>query len=227
MQLRQLLTVTLLLISASAADAQMLWREGVHYNVLPTPTRAGAPADKIEVAEVFSYGCPYCDQAKENVAKLAKSLPADAAMTYVHASFAPSEAWPMFQRAYYTAQKLGIAEAVHEAVFDAVWRTGEIPLLDKATGKIRRPLPTIEDAAKFYARLGLVKQPEFLKVASSPEIDAAMKRADELVKLWKVPGTPCLVVNGRYIVNNEQSFADQAKVVQFLITLERTRTGKK
>jgi thiol:disulfide interchange protein DsbA len=226
MRLRHLLTVTLLLIGTSA-QAQLLWKEGVHYNTLPMPTRAGAPADKIEVAEVFSYGCPYCDKAKEAVATLAKSLPADAAMTYVHASFAPSEAWPMFQRAFYTARALGIAEALHEAVFDAVWRTGEIPLVDKATGSIRRPLPTIEDAAKFYARLSPVKQPEFLKASSSPEVDAAVKRADELVKLWKVPGTPCLVVNGRYIVNNDQSYAEQARVVQYLITLERTRLGKK
>ncbi len=30
-----------------------------------------------------------------------------------------------------------------------------------------------------------------------------MKRADALIKPWRVPGTPALVVNGRYLVNND------------------------
>ena len=31
----------------------------------------------------------------------------------------------MFQRAYLAAQSLGIAERTHQAMFDAVWKTGE------------------------------------------------------------------------------------------------------
>ncbi len=225
MRLRHLLSVTLLVIGASA-QAQLLWQKGVHYEELPNVQRADTPADKIEVVEVFSYGCPFCDKAREDVAKLAAALPADAAMNYVHASFVPAEGWPMFQRAYYTARQLGIAQSLHESMFDAVWRTGEVPLMDKTTGKVRRPLPTIEEAAKFYARLSSVKVADFLKTAASPEVDAAVRRADELIKLWRVPGTPALVVNGRYLVSNDLPFAQQARIVQYLISLERTR-GKK
>ncbi len=137
---------------------------------------------------MFSYGCTYCFQAKEDIAKLAAGLPADAAMTYVHASFLPSEAWPMFQRAYYAALKLGIAEATHDAMFKAVWETGEIPLVDRATGRLRKPSPTIEDAAKFYARVTAVKAAKFLEVANSEEINKAMQDADALVKQWAHPG---------------------------------------
>lgn len=224
--LRRRLLALALLITCMPAMAQLRWREGVHYTTIATPQRAGAPDGKIEVAEVFSYACPFCYRAKDDVAKLAKSLPPDAAMTYVHASFRPDEAWPMFQRAYYTARKLGIAEALHDAAFDAVWKTGEIPLVDQATQRIRNPLPTIADAAKFYARLSSVKAADFLKVAASPEIDAEVARADALVKQWKIPGTPALVVNGHYIVSNDMPYADQVQVVQFLITQERARLRK-
>jgi thiol:disulfide interchange protein DsbA len=216
-----------LLVIFAPAVALLRWRVGVIYTVLMDAPRAGAPADKIEVAEAFSYACPHCYRAKGDMAKLAASLPADAKMVYVHASFIPSEGWPMFQRAYYTALQLGIAEATHDGVFQAIWETGEIPLIDPATQRTRRPLPTIEDAAKFYARVTRVKQAEFLKVANSPEIDAAMKRADELIRQWKVPGTPALVVNGRYLVNDRNiTFAEVTQVVQFLITLERARLKK-
>jgi thiol:disulfide interchange protein DsbA len=227
MRIRHLFVATLLLMGANA-QAQLLWQKGVHYQEIASPQRANAaPADKIEVVEVFSYACPYCDKSKGDIARFAASLPADAKMDYVHASFRPDEAWPMFQRAFYAARELGIAEALHEAMFDALWRTMEVPLLDKSTGRIREPLPTIEDAARFYARMGSVKKEEFLRVAKSPAVEAAMKHADALVKAWRVPGTPTLVVNGRYIINNEQPYATQARVAQFLIGLERTRLGRK
>ena len=223
---RRLMVLAFMLI-AMPALAQLRWREGEQYQLLPTVQRAGAPADKIEVAEVFSYGCPYCYQAKDVMAKLATELPPDAAMFYVHASFQnESEAWPMFQRAYYTAQKLGIALGTHDAMFKAIWETGEMPLVDKATGKLLQRRPTIEDAAKFHARLGKVKAADFLSVAKSPEIDVQMQRADALIKLWRIPGTPALVVNGRYLIDNRLAHAEQAQIAKFLIGLERTRLEK-
>jgi thiol:disulfide interchange protein DsbA len=227
MIIRTLLLAVLLV--PGAAQAQAKWQEGRNYTLLPGGQTVGVAAGKIEVAEVFSYGCVYCYRAKQMMAGLAASLPPDAAMAYLHASFLPAEAWPMFQRAWYTAQQLGIADATHDAMFTAVWESGEIPLLDAATGRMRQPLPTIEDAAKFYARVTPVKAPEFLKVAASPAVDAQMKRADELVKLWKIPGTPAVVVNGRYLIDSGSlaSWDEMRQLVQYLVGLERARLKKK
>jgi thiol:disulfide interchange protein DsbA len=222
---RRLIVLLLLFISAPAL-AQLRWREGVEYQVIANPERFGAPADKIEVVEVFSYGCPYCFKASEDMAKLAAQLPADAAMTWVHASFRPDEGWLMFQRAYYAARKLGIADAAHEAMFKAVWETGEVPLVDVATGRMRKPLPTISDAAKFYAAHTSVKAADFLKAAGSADVNAAMERADRLIKQWRVSGTPSLVVNGRYLVSNDLPFSEQAQIVNFLVGRERSRLNK-
>jgi thiol:disulfide interchange protein DsbA len=224
---RRLLVLALLLIGTPAL-AQLRWREGVHYTAIPesAAARVGKQADKIEVIEVFSYGCTYCYKAKDDIRKLAASLPADAVMEYVHASFLPTEAWPMFQRAYYTARKLGIDQATHEEMFRAVWETGEIPLVDIATGRLRRPAPTIEDAAKFYARVAKVTAAQFLTVARSSEIEQAMQDADILVKQWRIPGTPSLVVNGRYLVANNVPHDVQAQIANFLVSLERTRLKK-
>src|SRR6188768_2046372 len=84
------------------AMAQMKWMEGKHYLVVPGGLTAETRPGKIEVAEVFSYGCIHCYRAQDNVAKLKAALPADAYLTYVHAAFIPAEAWPMYQRAWYT-----------------------------------------------------------------------------------------------------------------------------
>lgn len=216
-----------LLLLPMAAQAQLRWQEGQHFKTLPQPVPSSAPAGKIEVTEIFSYGCIYCFRAKDPTRELAAGLPADAVLTYVHAAFNPGEAWPMFQRAFYTAQALGIAAATHEQMFVSIWETGEFPLRDPKTGGIRRPLPGIEDAAAFYQKYAGVNAASFLELAKSKQIDDAMKRADMLVEAYRVSGTPSLVVNGRYLVMNENlgNWAELRQMVNFLIAQERRRLG--
>jgi protein dithiol oxidoreductase (disulfide-forming) len=186
------------------------------------------PAGKIEVAEVFSYGCPYCFQAHPEIEKLKAALPPDAVMNYIHASFNAAEAWPMFQRAYLTAQALGIAEATHDLMYVAIWESGELPLIDPTTGSIRRPLPTIVDAARFYASHTQIKPEDFLKLANSPQIDAEMKKSDALVDAYRIPGTPAIVVSGRYLINSAAvgSYAGVSQLVNYLVGQERLRLQK-
>jgi hypothetical protein len=54
----------------------------------------------------------------------------------------------------FTAQQMGIAERTHQAIFDAVWKTCEL-------GIDKYPLPSLEDAARCYARIAGVKVAEF------------------------------------------------------------------
>jgi thiol:disulfide interchange protein DsbA len=216
-----------MLLLPLAAQAQLRWQEGQHYKVLPQPVPASVPAGKIEVTEIFSYGCIYCFRAKDPIRQLAAELPADAVMTYVHASFNPGEAWPMFQRAFYTAQSLGVAAATHEQMLVSIWETGEFPLRDPKTGGISRPLPTIEAAAGFYQKYAGVNPGSFLELARSKQIDDAMKHADMLVEAYRISGTPSLIVNGRYQVMNENlgSWAEVRQMVNFLVAQERRRLG--
>lgn len=227
MNTRLLRSLTLLaLLVPLAAQAQWRWQEGRDYTVISPPVSSGMErAGKIEVTEVFSYGCPACFQAVPELKKMKAGLPSDAVMTYVHASFRPSEAWPMFQRAWLTASALGIAEENHDRMFIATWETGELPLLDKSAVRIRSPLPTIEDAAAFYARHSKVSAAEFLAKAASPEIEARIRASDAYIKDGKVPSTPAFVVNGRYLVNSAAagSWDGVRQVVNFLVAQERAR----
>jgi protein dithiol oxidoreductase (disulfide-forming) len=213
------------IVLPQAAMAQLRWVEGRHYITLPPSPVYAPPAGKIEVTEVFSYGCIACNQAYRPINKIKAALPKDTVMNYVPASFIPTEAWPMFQQAYLAAKSLGIADATHEMMFVAIWDTDEIPLIDKRANRIRQPLPTIEDAARFYSRHTQVKEAQFLEKARSFEIAQQMKRSDELVKTWKIPSTPSLVVNGRYLINNQEAGSWDAvqEIVLFLVSQERVR----
>ncbi len=213
-----------LLVMPTTLLAQMRFQAGRHYTVLQQPQSSGlAPAGRIEVAEVFSYACGACYQVQAVVKDLAAALPADAAMTYVHAGF--STGWGVFQQAHLTAQALGIAEREHARLFAAIWETGEVPFIDRATGQPRRPPLQIGDLAKFHATGGGVTEAQFLARANSPAVKDAVARTDALIKAWQVGATPTFVVAGRYRIESRElaTEADLKALVNHLVTLERAR----
>ncbi len=102
----------------------------------------------------------------------------------------------MFQLAYCTAQVLGIADRAHDAMFTAVWQTNELAVIDPATRSLKSPLPSIEDAAKFYNAQTGVPVEKFLATAKSFAVDVRVRAAEGLVQAYRVDRTPTLVVNG-------------------------------
>jgi len=200
----RLAAAALLLVSAAASaqlksDVPTDWEAGKHYFVIDPaqPTSTGA---KVEVTEVFSYGCPACNASYPFVEKLRKALPPNAELTLVPAAFNPAEDWPMFQRAYLAAKALGIADKTHTLMFDAVWKTGELATMDKASGTLKNPQPSLDEASKFYAKAGGIKAEDFLATANSFTIGTRMKQADAYIKAAGVEQTPTIIVNGKYRV---------------------------
>jgi thiol:disulfide interchange protein DsbA len=220
--LRVALLGTLAMILAPLAQAAQTWTEGTNYDLLTPAQHTNVPAGKVEVMEVFSYGCPACNGFQPVIAALEHSLPANAQMVFLPASFKPEEDWVMLQRAYFTAQALGISSRTHGAMFDAVWKTGELAIVDPASGRLKNPQPSIADAAKCYERLTGVKSDVFLATARSFNIDVKMKSADAQIIAMRVPGTPCIVVNGKYRVNLDSlhSIEDVIGVVRYLVDKE-------
>ncbi|BFI94770.1 MAG: hypothetical protein RSP_02800 [Rhodanobacter sp.] len=175
------------------------WVEGKDYFRIDPAQPKYMPTDKIEVVEVFSYACPACNAFHGAMDQIEKSLPADAVVHYLPAAFRPDENWPVYQRAFFAAQALGVRAKAHDAFFDATWQTGETATYDLSLGrpKPKADWPTIEDIAKFYAKFG-VDPKEFVAVANSFSVNTKMKQADDLIKAYGVAGTPTIVVDGKY-----------------------------
>lgn len=216
------LLVAVALGSLSDARAAQTWTEGRNYVLLAPAQETSVPAGKIEVMEVFSYGCIVCNGFQPVMEKLRRSLPASAQIVLLPASFNPAEDWPMFQRAYFAAQTLGIADRTHQGIFDAVWKTGELAVSDPLSHRLKSPQPSLEDAARCYARIAGVNPATFLATARSFAVDMKIRAADAEVAAMQIPGTPCIVVNGKYRVNMDslQSTDELVDLVCFLVTKE-------
>lgn len=198
------------------------WTEGKNYFLIDPPRPPALPAGKVEVTEVFSYGCPACNAFIPVMHNLKRALPANAVLTYLPAAFNPSEDWPMFQQAYFAAQVLGVADQTHDAMFAAVWGTGELGIIDPATKGIKSPPPTIADAARFYNRTAGVPVDKFLNTAKSFTVDTKVRSADDAIVAYRVDRTPTIIVNGRYRVQSEAAggYDQLVELVKWLVAKE-------
>jgi thiol:disulfide interchange protein DsbA len=217
-----ILAALLALSAAPMTHAAQEWTEGKNYFPIVPAQHTSVPAGKVEVTEVFSYGCPACNQFNPYIQQLRRVLPANAQMNYVPAAFNPAEDWVMFERAFLTAQVLGLVDRTHDAIYDAVWKSGELAISDPTTNRLKNPLPSIEDAARVYNKLTGVAVDKFVAAATSFSVEVKMRAADALVSAYHVDRTPTIIVNGKYRITAESAGGanEVIELVKYLVAKE-------
>jgi thiol:disulfide interchange protein DsbA len=177
---------------SSAAAGVVKFEAGTHYQLLtPAQPTVGNTAGKVEVAEVFMFGCPHCAAFEPHLQSWLKTAPAYVSFVRVPAVW--NAIAELHARAYYTAEALG--------------KTAEIegPFFTEIHSK-HNMLDSEDKLATFFAQFG-VDEKKFRNTFESFEIDAKVSRADDLVKRYKVPGTPAVVVAGKYLTNGAMAGA--------------------
>jgi thiol:disulfide interchange protein DsbA len=176
------------------------YTEGVQYVTLPVPNQRYSAEGKVEVVEVFSYGCIHCAHFAPIAEQLRKELPKGAVFKLMPAPF--SAEWLPFARAYYAAKQLGVVDRTH------------LELFTEKFGQ-NYPINTMDELADFYARQG-VNRADFLRIANSDEVTAKMKSDLALIQKWQVDGTPSLVIDGKYKVTGAKDADELAAVALWL-----------
>ena len=187
------------------------YREGQHYRVLATPVPVSDPS-KIEVAEVFWYGCGHCFNFEPLVRRWRQGLADDVAYVYVPAMW--NGAMERHARIFYAAKALGVWEKVHQPIFNAI-------NID------RKHLTDDGEIAAFFNEQG-VDGDEMVKTLNSFGTTSQVKQADARARGYDIKGTPTLVVNGTYVIETEGagSHEDMLKVANYLIDKIRAEKQK-
>ena len=202
----------LLLTSACTAQSSgpVPYTEGSEYVKLPAPYQRYSAAGKVEVVEVFSYGCIHCAHFAPLAETLRKELPPGVEFKLLPAPF--SAEWLPFARAYYAAKQLGVVDRTHLQLFTAKFDQ-------------HYPINSMNELADFYAREG-VDRAKFMSIATSPEVTAKMKSDLALIQKWQVDGTPTLVVDGKYRVAAVHTQEEMAAVALWLAKRELSAKQK-
>lgn len=167
-----------------------------------------AEAGVVVVEEFFNYICPACNSFEPLFVAWTAKLPPYAKLVHVPATFRPD--FVPYARAYYTAETFGLVEKTHRAVYEAIHVTRKLP----AEGS----KPDEDRIAAFYSEHGVDKA-EFLKAMHSFGVELKLRRATEHLQKSKVPSTPSLVINGRYLVRGS-TYQDMLRIASFLIEKE-------
>jgi protein dithiol oxidoreductase (disulfide-forming) len=137
------------------------------------------------VAEIFMFGCPHCAAFEPLLQKWLKTAPSYVSFVRVPAPW--NAVAELHARAYYTAEALGKTADIDGPFFNEI--------------HVKHNMLESEDKlAAFFAQFG-VDGKTFHSKFTSFEIDAKVSRAADLVKRYKVPGTPAIVIDGKYLTN--------------------------
>jgi thiol:disulfide interchange protein DsbA len=196
----------LLLTSACTAQSGTPppYTEGSEYVTLPGPPQRYSSEGKVEVVEVFSYGCIHCAHFAPMAEKLRKELPPGVVFKLLPAAF--NDQWIPFARAYYAAKQLGVVDQTHLQLFDAKFNQ-------------HYPINSMDELADFYAREG-VDRAKFMRIATSDEATAKLKNDLALIRQWQVDGTPTIVVDGKYRIVGVKTQDEMAAVALWLAKRE-------
>lgn len=203
MKLRKLILSVLLWLPLAALAAD--FQEGTHYRRLDTPVPT-ASSDKIEVLEIFWYGCPHCFSLEPAAEQWLKNKPENVEFVRLPAILGSS--WEIGARAFYVAEKLGVLEKIHGPLFNAIH-------VDK------QRIQNKEQLAEFFAKHG-VDQTAFEQAYNSFEVETNLRKSQQLVQRYRVDGVPMVVINGKYVTNGSMAGSPAAifQVVDQLIAEE-------
>lgn len=168
------------LLAAAPARAEEL-AEGIDYVTLPAPQPTTDP-QKIEVVELFSYGCQHCNHFEPMLHEWVAAQPKDVVFVRLPAVFRPS--WEPLARAYYVAEMLGVVDKIHAPLF-------------KAIHDDKQRIETEDALAKFFVAQG-VDEKQFRDAYKSFSVAAKLNRGKQMLQRYGVSGVPTLVINGKY-----------------------------
>lgn len=168
---------------ATTSPTSSQFKEGANYaKVVPAQPTSVGPG-KVEVVEVFWYGCGHCfalDPAIESWR--GKGKPAYAEFVRVPAMW--NEATRMHARVFFTAELLGKLEELHMPIFREINVKGN-------------QLNTVDKITVFFREHG-VGTDEFQKAFSSFAVENKLQRADFLNRRYRIESVPTIIVNGKY-----------------------------
>jgi protein dithiol oxidoreductase (disulfide-forming) len=200
--MKKFLTSLLLLLSTHvmAAGPQSGEQFDAVAQVIPTDNPA-----KIEVMEIFWYGCIHCYQMEPQINAWAKKLPSD--VYFKRMPGLPNASWAPMAKAFYAMETLGVFEKLHTPLFEAIHKQKTLD-------------PTNEKAAIEWVALqsgqDRVKVEQAFKSFTT---NTNLNRAAQTFRASGATGVPSLVIDGKYITSSTMSGgnANALKVADYII----------
>jgi protein dithiol oxidoreductase (disulfide-forming) len=168
-----------------AALAQ--WKAGTNYQLLAAPQPTSVPKGKIEVNEIFWYGCGHC-YALDPALESWKAEKPDY-VEFVRIPVVWGQAHRQHAKLYYTLQALRRPD-LHPKIFEAIHRNG-------LTLAARDDLEARAQHLAFMTAQGVAEK-DFNAAYDSMSVASNVLKAESLTQKYAVENVPVMIVNGKY-----------------------------
>ena len=211
--MKKLLTALMLLVSTTVmADVP---QNGTEFSptvqVIPTDSPA-----KIEVTELFWYGCPHCYALEPQLAAWVKTLPKD--VVFKRVPGLPRPDWAPMAKAFYVMEALGLTEKLHSKLFDSLHKQKAfLPNDERAT---------IDWMTKESGLDRKKVESEF----NSFSLNTKLNQAAQIFRASGATGVPSLIIDGKYITSVTMAGGNQEvfNVANYLIeNIRKDKAAKK
>lgn len=209
--MKRLLSALMLLASFNvlAADPQLGKDFDKTLQAIPTDT-----PNKIEVTEVFWYGCIHCYHMDPILNAWVKKLPADVAFKRVPGL--PQPAWAPMAKAFYAMEDLKLSDKLHTALFDAINKdktlnpTDEAAAIDWMTKKSGLDKSKVEASFKSFS------------------MNNKLNQAAQVFRASGATGVPSFIINGQFITSSTMAGGNEQalKTAEFIIANIRAEKAK-
>ena len=206
--MRTMLAALVLLFSANVMAAP---QAGEEFRATTQAIPTEQPA-KIEVLELFWYGCPHCYHMEPQLAAWVKNLPKD--VYFKRVPGLPQPAWAPMAKAYYAMEQLGVLEKLHSKLFEAIHKQRTLRPDDEAA------------AIDWITKQGGLDRKKVEAAFNSFSMNTKLMKAAQIFRASGATGVPALIIDGKYLTSSTMAGGNpQAlQVADYLI--ERARQEK-
>lgn len=210
LSVKSLLSALMLLASFNVlADPQIGKDFDKTAQAMPTDT-----PNKIEVTEIFWYGCIHCYHMDPILNAWVKKLPAD--VVFKRVPGLPQPAWAPMAKAFYAMDDLKLSDKLHTALFDAIHKektlnpTDEVAAIDWITKKSGLDKKKVEDAFRSFS------------------MNNKLNRAAQTFRASGATGVPSFIIDGQYITSSTMAGGNEQalKTADYIIGNIRAEKAK-
>jgi thiol:disulfide interchange protein DsbA len=213
--MKKMLSALMLLASFNvlAADPQIGKDFDKTLQVIPSDN-----PNKIEVTEVFWYGCIHCYHMDPLLNAWVKKLPAD--VVFKRIPGLPQPAWAPMAKAFYAMDDLKLSDKLHTALFDAINKekvldpTNEVAAIDWMAKKSGLDKSKVDAAFKSFS------------------MNNKLNQAAQFFRATGATGVPSFIINGQFITSSTMAGGNEQalKTVDYIvgnIRANKTNAAKK
>ena len=190
---------------ALSAHAEEFDPEGKYDQI--KPIQATETEGKVEVVDVFWFGCSHCFDFLSVMEDFEKNKPEYIEIRRMPAIFRKS--WINHARAFYTAKVLGVGKTLHRPLFEAIHEQ-------------RRKLSSKAELMAFFESYGVDKE-DFKNTFESFAVETQIRKSLKMQEAYGVRGTPSIIINGKYRTSGSLagSYRNVIKVIEALAAKEK------